>query len=212
MLNTKGFTIIELLCVIVIIATLGTSAFGSYLDFRNEARAAVIRKTLQSLRGSVRNQMMNARLRCGKTFTTTAERLAFDSALENNDITYNDPLYGRVCTTAQMPNAADRPFFNLGGVKRAQGFGTSLYNFPENPFYEILRDDGDLPAPHGGITLSFGILGQGPDSECPVPSSTAPCTLLTLADSVCNKAYPWAFNMLTGDVYATTNVMGECNY
>lgn len=55
---------IELLCVITIVSTLGTTAMGSFLDFRNEARRAQLQAIVRNIASGIRTMSLGIKLRC----------------------------------------------------------------------------------------------------------------------------------------------------
>ncbi len=209
MASKRGFTMIELLMVIAIVAILGATALPQFLDFRNEARASMVRKSLASMRVAIKNAMHQARLRCGRSFNTDQELIAFNHSLEQNNLTAaSGSVPGTpLCTTAQLPNAVDRQIIDLSNAKRAVISGTAR-NLPDNPFFVD-----SLPGSAMGVTHSYGIAG-GPDDAAFAPDGTPPCNLAAIGISSINGRWPWAYNMRTSEIYATTNTPGinECSF
>jgi prepilin-type N-terminal cleavage/methylation domain-containing protein len=99
----RGFTMIELLCVIVIIGALGSSALPSMLNFRQEAKIAAARQILNSIKVGLKNQKQNAMLRCNAGLSTSVPV----TSLILNDITLGA---GALCNTSQITNTAERRF------------------------------------------------------------------------------------------------------
>lgn len=140
---------IELMMVIVIIAILGAAAIPQFLDFRNEAKAAAVRQMLATMRVGIKNQMQQARLKCGSggdpnymsgPTTTYSNRLS--NTVLYNDITTNsaDPTF-KVCNSAELPNPSDRYFWSrLSDSERANytvggtSFPGQAGNVFKNPF------------------------------------------------------------------------------
>lgn len=115
--RSNGFTMIELLMVIMLVAILGAVALPQFLDFRNEGRIAAAQSILQSLKTGIKLQKANAKLRCDADFAST---IPFDS-FQANDITAGaSPL----CTTSQIPVSTERRFIDSNG-------------FPKNPYNDL---------------------------------------------------------------------------
>ena len=96
--NDHGFTIIEMLMVILLVAILAGTAIPQFLDFRAEAKDAATRGSLGALRTGIANQKGNMILRCSAS-PGAFPKLASLSA--NNVITGGD------CTALQVVNAAE---------------------------------------------------------------------------------------------------------
>ena len=62
--NNKGFTMIELLMVILLVAVLGAVALPQFLDFRTEGRVAATQSLVNSIRSGIKLQYSQAILRC----------------------------------------------------------------------------------------------------------------------------------------------------
>lgn len=90
--NKKGFTMIELLMVILLIAVLGAVAVPQFLDFRQEGRAAATRAILNAVRTGIKLQRSQAILRC------SADNNYYPSlaALTSNDITVDAQCTGQI--------------------------------------------------------------------------------------------------------------------
>lgn len=129
---------IELLMVIVLVSILSAVALPQFLDFRREARVAAARIILTSLRTGLSNQIMQARLKCGLTDIDYAD---FLNAMSSNDITYNN----EICTTAQIPLAADRKFIDVTGSTLIQEVGGSPIFPPSIPSNPLFEEEGDHP-------------------------------------------------------------------
>ncbi len=189
-----GFTMIELLCVIVIVSTLGTTAMGQFLDFRKEARAAVLRQTLISLRSGIKNQIQQALLKCNRSYTEIVSTSFLLNSVRYNDVTTNNGL----CTTTQVPNAADRKTVQFNGQGAIEIFyAPEVYSaMPPNPFVIV-----DLSSPPEEVRVIEGYLGSA-DTAC------------GMANSPANPLTHWYLDTETGNISAGTNTPGinECNF
>lgn len=101
-LAQRGFTLIEMLMVVVIVAVLSAVAIPQFVDFRKEAKTAAMQSALGAMRSSIAAQYGQVLIRCGAvsgTYPTAAQ-------LNANDITTG----GAPCTVAMVPQASDRKF------------------------------------------------------------------------------------------------------
>jgi prepilin-type N-terminal cleavage/methylation domain-containing protein len=120
--DSQGFTLIEVLMALVLVAILATIAIAQFTDFTRDAKNAALKSSLATLRNGIQKQYAQMRMRCGVSNPNQWPELA---DIQNNDITNT----GNSCTTdqipdiggaAHLPGAEDRKFVN-GGI-------------PENPW------------------------------------------------------------------------------
>jgi len=97
----SGFTLIEVLMVILLIAILAYMGITQFTNFAADARNATLKANLQILRRGISTQNAQMRLRC--SYTGTAYPAA--TVISGNDITADTTI----CTTSQVP-ATDRAF------------------------------------------------------------------------------------------------------
>lgn len=105
--NNKGFTMIELLMVIMLVAILGAVALPQFLDFRTEGKVAAAQSLVSSIRSGIKLQYSQQILRCGGangTWPTLA-------AVRSNDITASGD-----CSTAEVSNSAERRFIDSAAL------------------------------------------------------------------------------------------------
>lgn len=100
--NQRGFSLIEILMVLILIAVLAAIAINAFINFRVEARDAALRGNLSVLRKAIAAQIGNLQLRCG------ADALAFPNlaALNANNIT----AAGNGCTAAEVATVSEQSF------------------------------------------------------------------------------------------------------
>lgn len=100
--NERGFTLIEILMVVLVVGILAAVAIPQFVDFSGDAKNAATQSALSTLRGSIATQYAHMKLRCGAgpgIFPTVAQ-------LNANDITNG----ANPCTTAEVSVVADRKF------------------------------------------------------------------------------------------------------
>lgn len=105
--NQRGFSLIEILMVLVLIAVLAAIAINAFINFRQEARDSALRANLQVMRNAIAAQYAQMQLRCG---TDPGDFPDTDSINANNIADGNS-----TCTTGQVPIASERQFVQ-GGI------------------------------------------------------------------------------------------------
>jgi prepilin-type N-terminal cleavage/methylation domain-containing protein len=106
--NKYGFTMIELMGVILVVAILGSLAVTQFLDQRHEARVAAMEQIRQSVKMGLSLQHKNTLLRCNNAASL---KIPYDSFLANDVTSGASPL----CSVDQIPNAADRKIYDSSG-------------------------------------------------------------------------------------------------
>jgi prepilin-type N-terminal cleavage/methylation domain-containing protein len=105
--NERGFTLIEILMAVVLVAILTTIGITQFTDFSADAKNSAVKQSLSAMRSALSIQYAQMRLRCG----TTGSTWPAVANLQNNDITNG----GSPCTTTQVSNPQDRQFL-AGGI------------------------------------------------------------------------------------------------
>jgi type IV pilus assembly protein PilA len=106
-LNKDGFTLIEILMVLLLVGILTAVAITQFTNYTAEARNTALKGTLEVARKGIINQFSQMRLRCN---VSTNAYPPLDT-LTNNDITGGSTP---PCTTTQVPLSTDRRFSATG--------------------------------------------------------------------------------------------------
>jgi len=101
-LSQRGFTLIEILMVLVLVAVLSAVALNAFINFRTEARDAALRSDLAALRAGIASQYAQMQLRCG----TNPGVFPAKASLTANNIADGSST----CTTTMVTIAAERAF------------------------------------------------------------------------------------------------------
>src|SRR5450631_3011425 len=100
---SKGFTIVEMLLVLIIVGMLATASLASFLDFRRDASITAVQNFLNNVKSAIAAKKTQMALRCGRPFSEWP-RL---QAILTNDITEGGATNAS-CTQAQIPEAQER--------------------------------------------------------------------------------------------------------
>ncbi len=111
--NNKGFTMIELLMVIMLVAILGAVALPQFLDFRTEGRVAATQSLVSSMRSGIKLQYSQQILRCSGSNGSWPTL----NQVSSNNIAFTPGP----CTTSTVSTSSERRFIDQAAM-------------PANPF------------------------------------------------------------------------------
>jgi len=117
--KNRGFTLIELMMIILLVGILMAVAIPQFYDFSTEAKTRALRESLAVVRTGISVQYAQLKIRCGVTVSSWPDF----TQLTSNDISAGT---GAQCTTVEVSKAQDRRFW-------AGNTGTGTVP-PENPW------------------------------------------------------------------------------
>ncbi len=105
--NTSGFTLVEILMVLLLVGILAAVAVTQFSNYTTEAKNAALKSDLQIMRQAIATQFSQMRLRCGVTSSIYPPV---------DTLTANDITGGATppCTAAQVTLVTDRRFTASG--------------------------------------------------------------------------------------------------
>ncbi|MEZ4815475.1 MAG: type II secretion system protein [Bdellovibrionota bacterium] len=182
----SGFTMIELLMVIALVAIIGAVALPSFLDFRDEGRVASVQEFLRNMRTAIKLREKEAILRCGKdaNFHFSTFKIATNLVLHSGDADFSD------CLRSSAPNGQSLTFL------------TDSKPLPNNPFANASQ--------YGGV---LGVNITPPYNQC--ASVTTSATNAYHGSINLNDIWPswsdtssetpsWIYNTADGNIWANS--------
>ena len=188
MIKKAGFTLIELVMVILLVGILAAVAIPQFADYRAEAKAGAFSGALGILRTAIGLKYMQQIVRCNGTVAQYPTLLAINA----NDVA--KAASGGPCVGL----AAPAPQTGTADAKFVTG------SYPLNPY----------AAATGTPTATIQACGVG--SICDIDIPLLKCGVATSCDGVANwtATTGWCYDATTGHIWANTKfnaTTNECN-
>ncbi len=121
--SQSGFTLIELVIVIVILGILAAVAIPKYEDMREQARVATLKGQLGAIRSAIAIQYARNALNGSATFPTLNETIFADGNVPKEPVNNSSA----VKTTAGVDNAGGWQYIAATGIVKANMNAYSSY-------------------------------------------------------------------------------------
>lgn len=186
----SGFTLIEALLAVVLIAIIATVAVSQYTDFTLESKHAATRESLALIRNGIQKQYSQMKLRCGQFASNTANSGGYfwpaADTLNNNDITTGDTA--AICNGTEVTAKTDR-YFVAGGL-------------PANPWSHPYCNETERRSVNTSW-VNIPYVSSDPNAQGIHASAN------TTAEGSVTTRCGWVYDSNTGIVKTGTNYAGE---
>lgn len=181
----KGFTMIELLMVIIMVGVLSAVAIPQFLNFRKEGKLAAVQQSLTAMREGIANAKKVFVLRCGAPGDAVPLYSVVYNSLNNGAAMWRSASAGTTGTcdpSTWPPGASTKLWDGPSGAPAVKG----------------------LPNPFADSSLALFNLFM---------TCTGKCSCDDLSNGYIGGAgnYTWIYNPVTAEIWAATNVAGECD-
>ena len=128
--NDQGFTLLEILMVLLLIAILAAVGITAFVNYTKETKNASTKANLQILRNGIAAEYGKSQLDCGNTTPywpcadminandiTLADGQSTDTGCPVETVPWKNPQSGTtksLCNSTQIPSVTDRQFTNPG--------------------------------------------------------------------------------------------------
>lgn len=182
----QGFTLIEILMVLILIAVLAAVALNSFINFKTEAKDAALRSNLASLRAAIAAQYSQMQLRCG----SSAGKFPTIASIEANDVTNNYQAADPSAVASPLLHNGCDPDPATGEVKVLSERTFVQGGIPANPW-----------APTADAT---------PNDIIPCSAGDG-CTKVKACDGTTTYTDNWCYNEATGEIWSDSDPAGADN-
>ncbi len=198
-MKQEGFTLIEILMVVLVIGILATIGITQFVNFGGDAKTAALKANLATLRNAIAAQNGLERIRCGKTSSAFPTLLN----LRNNDITF--VTAGAACQNPNVINpATGTPFADKDAINASYitlSDATFVANgIPPNPW----SPDGSSEAQRKTVTAWTPVAGLARAAAGTDCAGVLYNLSTTAALAVTAGQYGYCYNAANGQIWANS--------
>ena len=197
-MKQEGFTLIEILMVVLVIGILAAIGITQFVNFSADAKNASVKSNLAVLRNAIATENGVERIRCGKTvagFPNLLEFIANDVTSANGGpcslANLLDPTTGAVFGSQILLNAylpVSDATFVAGGI-------------PPNPWSPTGSTDAQTRTIAAWTDPGTGITRAAAGNNCVNAAFSASATAHA---AILAAEYGWCYNAVTGGIWANS--------